>query len=809
MPLSNRWKSVLVNTLLGVAYAVIGYLTLRLGETGGVELRRVIWLPSGIAVATGLLVRFPVWPGVAAAGALVTAATGGSPLYVMGTALANGLEVGASVAVLRRVGFRTSMNRVSDVLILLGLAAGVAAFLASLLSVSALALVGGVPEGAFVRLWMMWWLTHGMGMLVVVPVVLTSLHGRREAFRRPFEFVGVLLCIGVAAWVPFVSDPASPISRLFFLPFPFLLWAAIRMGMSGAALGTLVVTGAAMTAAVLDWGPLVGGTPNQTLVLTWFYSNVVVIATLISAAIVVGWREARDAHRLEERRLRAVLDATDQGIVVTDADGSVTHVNRAVATIWPGEAELPALDAPIDEALAGLRARLTGARTEAPELSDDLKGGAASGVVELVGGHVWEVDTDQLSEPEIRGGRIWSFRDITQRIRVEEERQRLEARILHGQKLESLGVLAGGIAHDFNNLLMSIMGRAELLSFSEGLEDEDRESLDAILRTSTRAAELCRQMLAYAGKRAFDVQHMDLSDCAREIEELLRVSVSRDVQFQLDLTDEPLPVEGDVTQLRQVFMNLVTNASEAVAATGRGGRVLVRTEVAMLGPRWFSEAVVREEGAAGVYGVVEIRDNGVGMDEHTSARIFDPFFSRKGNGRGLGLAVTLGVIRSHRGALRVESELGKGTVFRVALPLAEARALTAVPEVTPAPSEGFPGRTVLVVDDEDLVRQVVARMLESLGFRVLQADGGDRALEILASNPDVSLMLLDLMMPRMSGPETLRAMEARGIHVPVLVASGYSAESVLDDPGVAGFVQKPFRKDTLERALAEVLAVGA
>jgi signal transduction histidine kinase/integral membrane sensor domain MASE1 len=800
-------RQLATNLAVALVYALLGQATLALGATAGVELRRVIWASSGVAVAVGLLVKFPVWPGVALGGALATFLSGSGPLMIVGTGIANAFEVVLTVAFLRRVNFNAAMERVSDILTLILMGSGVAAAVGAMLSVTSLALSGSVPPGSFLRIFLLWWLTHAMGILVITPFGLTLFRGRPLLAKRNLpEILANFATVALVAWVPFFAEGNSVVARLFFLPFPVLLWAAMRLGMKGATTAALITTFIAMVAAVLHTGPLAVGTPNQALILTWLFSNVVMIATLISTALVTNMQDARGAHQSEEARLRAVLDGTSDGIVVTDAPGTVTHVNRAVGMIWPSNVIAPMLDARFDRSLGALGAVL--ADPAARELLVPPTGPEGRrGTITFTDGRVWEVHVDHLRQEDSQRGCVWWFRDITERVRAEEERQHLQAQLLHGQKLESLGVMAGGIAHDFNNLLMAIRARAELVRTLGYPSPDVIEDIDGILRTADQAAGLCRQMLIYAGRGAIEVRTIDLSECAREIQDLLRVSVSRRVALQLELSSERLWVSADVTQLRQVTLNLVTNASDAVEATGRGGTVLVRTRRAVLGREWLARAVIGLDVPEGEFHILEVSDDGVGMTEDTVRQIFDPFFSSKGTGRGLGLSSTLGVVRTHKGALAVETRPGGGSRFIVALPAAPAPTGERTPLVVPRPQGELFGHVILVVDDDADVRRVVIRMLQHMGMDVREASDGDEALEQLVEDRErtIEIVLLDLTMPKMSGPATLAAMRAKGIDTPVIIASGYSAEAVQEGEGVMGFVQKPFRIEDLERAIGRVL----
>jgi len=792
------------NVAMAVAYAAIGYMTLALGGTAGAELRRVVWLSSGMALAVGLIVPFPIWPGVGVGSAVATALAGDPPLHVFATGISNAFEIGWAVVLLRRHRFQGSLHRVRDVVLLLFVAATTITLLAALVSVTSLVATGGAPRSAFLRIWLMWWLTHAMGMLLVVPPVLTLREGWRGIpWRRLVRRTLVVLAVGASAWIPFMAPPSSIIAELVFLPFPLLIWAAVRLGMGGAALATVPVTAAALTAAVRSEGLFMGRSENEALFLTWCYTSVAVASTLFVAALVVERERVRSRLSHGERRLRAVLDATGDGMLVADGAGTITDVNRALsqmagtrepevgesaqaflarwgATEEMNEGPLPLSHVPPLDPVR-VRARL--------RLDDD---------------RILEAESAPLMRSDGVEGRIWSFHDITRRVRDEEERQRLQARLLQGQKLESLGVLAGGIAHDFNNLLAGIVGHADLLRESDRLGPSELADVEGIVATVDQAAGLCRQMLAYTGKRPLQIGPVDVARCAREIGQLLRVSVSREVELELSLGPEPAVAAVDETQVRQVILNLVTNASEAVQAGPGHGTVRVSVSRRHLDDESLSGALLSETAAPGDHVVVVVEDGGIGMRPGTIGRIFDPFYSSKGPGRGLGLAATLGVVRAYHGALFVESAPGLGTRFEVAFPASDATPLGL--QKTHDPVMQGHERRVLVVDDEERVREVVTRILEAAGYQVLVAVDGDDALAVLESDQGrVDAVLLDLTMPRRGGVATLREMRARGHSMPVLVASGYSDQSTPPGLEVARFVQKPVRADALRRALADVL----
>jgi len=390
---------------------------------------------------------------------------------------------------------------------------------------------------------------------------------------------------------------------------------------------------------------------------------------------------------------------------------------------------------------------------------------------------------------------------------AEDERLRLEAQIQHSQKLESLGVLAGGIAHDFNNLLTGILGNADLALLSEPAESQVVQSVREIKKTAERAADLSRQMLAYSGRGSFIIETIDLNAVVREMGNLLDVSISKRAVLTYELMDSLPVIVGDATQIRQVLMNLITNASDAV---GDGdGLLTIRTGRRHCDRAYLAETYLDDQLPEGDYVYLEVEDTGCGMDEETLQKMFDPFFTTKFTGRGLGLAAVLGIIRGHRGAIDVSSEVGHGTVFRVLFPMTGEASVSIAQK--PAEPAGMPvsGGMVLLVDDEQAVRDVASRMLEQAGFRVVSAADGTEAVAVFGDRAgEIGCVLLDLTMPRMGGEEAFRELKGIRPDVRVVVSSGYSEQEVarrFAGEDVAGFVQKPYLYETLVTRVAAAL----
>jgi len=406
--------------------------------------------------------------------------------------------------------------------------------------------------------------------------------------------------------------------------------------------------------------------------------------------------------------------------------------------------------------------------------------------------------------------------DITERraaeLELENYRNRLEelvkqrtlelesahAQLLHAQKLESLGVLAGGIAHDFNNLLAVILARAELAASLLPDVHPARGHIDIVCDTALEARMLTKQLLGYSGKGKFVVQSIDLSEMVQSMSQLLRASIRKSISLCFELSPLSAAIEVDVTQVRQVLLNLVTNAAEAV---GDGpGRVTVRARELELDELLLRRACIQSTVQTGRHICLEVEDDGCGMDERVQSKLFDPFFTTKFSGRGLGLAAVLGIMTSHRGTILLRTAPGKGSCFTVVFPFASGPAEAIHRPL--ASANAFRGDgVVLVVDDEEPVRAVTAEVLTSLGYQVLQAEGGGRACELYREHSAViRVVLLDLTMPDMSGEQTLRELQAIRRDVKVIVLTGYTEDEArlrFVQGDLAGFLTKPFVRDEL------------
>ncbi len=395
--------------------------------------------------------------------------------------------------------------------------------------------------------------------------------------------------------------------------------------------------------------------------------------------------------------------------------------------------------------------------------------------------------------------------DISDHKKAKDEEARLDERIRQTQKLESLGVLAGGVAHDFNNILTAIMGNAALAREDVSPVSPVGKHLSVIESASERAAELCRQMLAYAGKSVLANTVVDLSQVVRETTTLLEVFVPKNATIELNFADSPLPVMADPAQVQQVVLNLITNASEAI---DHDGVVSIRTGKRTCDPSYWASTYLGEPLPTGEYAFVEVTDTGCGMDAATRAKIFDPFFTTKFTGRGLGLAAVLGIVRGHQGAIQLHSTPGEGTSFKILFPLS-SRPASAAKARTTSPDAWRGAGTILVVDDESTIRALAKVSLEAVGFDVVTAVDGREALDAFRRQPhDFALVVLDLTMPGIGGEEVLVGLRETRKDVRVILSSGYDEQDAVrrcagDRP--ESFLRKPYRPRELVAAVRRVI----
>jgi PAS domain S-box-containing protein len=517
-------------------------------------------------------------------------------------------------------------------------------------------------------------------------------------------------------------------------------------------------------------------------------------------------RQAEQALIESETRFRAIFESSLDAIVIWDKDLRYLYANQTAADIL----DLSPADMKGKTLHAVFADHPDVANAWAEEIGKVFRTGEPS---ELTADSVFRsrriCSDSTLSPIKDAQGNVYAvgvvYRDITERIEAEEQRRHLEAQIQHAQKLESLGVLAGGIAHDFNNLLVGILGNADLALSELSPVSPARDSLVDIETAARRAAELCRQMLAYSGKGRFVIEPVLLNDIVEEMIHMLEISISKKAVLKFEFAENLSAVDADATQIRQVVMNLITNASEAIGE--KSGVISVRTGMMDCDREYLHEAYLDDDLAEGQYVTLEVSDTGCGMSEEVRRKLFDPFFTTKFTGRGLGLAAVLGIIRGHHGAIKVYSEQGRGTTFKILLPCSADQTI-----MRDQPDERQPWHGkghVLLADDEETIRAVSKRMLEKLGFEVALACNGEDAVEKYRAAPEsFDAVILDLTMPKLDGEQTFRELRRIRPDVRVILSSGYNEQDVTQrfaGKRLAGFIQKPYKLEDFGEVLRRAL----
>jgi PAS domain S-box-containing protein len=497
---------------------------------------------------------------------------------------------------------------------------------------------------------------------------------------------------------------------------------------------------------------------------------------------------------LDHAQLSAVLSRITDGVYIYDKELRICYANEAAAAFAGSTVEQL-----FGQRLADLLPDIVHSefyktfehvmRTQQPEI--------VAAPYEFPDGRLRWFEVHAYPLPD---GLVAIATDISERVKREEERTRIQNQILQAQKLESLGVLAGGIAHDFNNLLMSVLGYASLALSDIATDSPAYDNVRQVELAAQRAADLCKQMLAYSGRGHFVVQQVDLSRLVEDMGHLLMLAKSKNATLKYDLGTSLPRIEADANQLHQVLISLVTNASDAIGDAS--GVISVSTGIMDCDENYLKEIYIDEPLPAGTYVYLEVSDNGCGMSKEVKSKVFEPFFTTKFMGRGLGLAAVLGITRGHRGAIKIYTEPGRGTTMKVLLPVKDHQLLLAnAPEEKEAAKQWKGSGTILVVDDESSVRTVTSTALRRVGFTVLEAKDGHEALSHLNEHQDeIRLVLLDVTMPRMGGEETYRRIRQITKDIPVILSSGYNEQDAtghFNGKGLSGFIQKPYRPTEL------------
>jgi len=780
--------------VVGLAYLAVSQYVMLLNDP--VNLGAGFWPAAGLTLGALLLLPERRWAWVI--GAIAAAESGGSlahgyPLSasVWWTA-GNCLEPLVGATLIRHFGNqRGRLVPLPNLLIFLVGAVVIAPLIgASVGSVGSIVSIGN----PFWQVWPKYVIGDALGVLVVAPAVLSWREPRTG--RSLLETALLVVCLSAICLLAFRNWPSAYDAILPYLVVPFLTWAALRFGIRGAAWAVLLAANVANAATAMGYGPFAieGGPVGHAITLLQIFLVITAATALILAALVDDLTDRRHAEAAL-RQQAELLDKARDAIVVFDMDGRVRFWNRGAERIY-GWRRDEALGRPVEE-LRDVEAAdyRTAVKTllREDEWTGPLQQRNKDGTMLSVEGH-WTLMRDDDGRPQ---SVLAISTDISQRLAVEDQ-------LRQSQRLEAVGQLTGGVAHDFNNLLMVIVGNAELLA--EALDNNPRLSplADMIGRAAQRGSDLVRQMLAFARRQSLDPEVVDVVRRIDAMKPLLRSAVAEDIEIQYVHEPQSWHALIDPVQLESALLNLVINARDAMPD---GGRLRIETSNLELSD---SDTDYVAEVNPGHYLQIAVTDTGTGIAAQHIDRVFDPFYTTKstGAGSGLGLSMVYGFVKQSGGHITLDSTPGSGTTVRLYLPAAAQEATTTAPHIddsTAAPGSG----KVLLVEDDELVREHVRSLLASLGYQVVQARNGDEGMEMLRGHDDIDLLFTDVVMPgRLNGLELAEAAWRVKPGLAVLFTSGY-AEDVLADR--AGFTQsvelllKPYRRQELAAALRRVL----
>jgi PAS domain S-box-containing protein len=802
-------STALRHLAIGLLVAASGYAAARLGyvfqiRPAGVS---VVWPPSGLILAILVSLERRYWPAVligAFTGNFVADTSQGlSPLLALaGSAVNAGESLLAAWFLVRYAGPRLSLTTLKEVgWLVIG-----AAVLCNGLTALAGALV--ISRGTLDRFWegwFVWWAGDGMGMLVVAPVILVWRHVFASRERIPLaqlaEAALVLIVLGALANYS-LTDRASSFAAWGghpYLAFPLLIWAAIRFGPWGAATASFVLAAVTIWSASQALGVLVEPDRSRLDQVLGVYSFLALagLSSLVPASILAERKSTELRLTESEGRFRQMAEFIGETFLIVDLPtGKPLYVSPMWSRIWGRPLE-EGYDLRVwfDSAVPDDRRRMV-------EWQERVSRGEKSiatfrirrpdGGVRWIRGRAFPVQDEAGGVHRL----VAVCEDIT-------DLRQAETRLAQSQKMEALGRLAGGVAHDFNNLLTVIQGETQLLGDALVDDSVSQESLGHILRATERAAGLTRQLLAFSRHHLVEPVVFDLNVLVAEMAAMLRRLIGEDVRLETILPQYPMPVRADRGQIEQVITNLAVNARDAMPTGGSLTLEIVTTRLEE--PRPGSGSELR----AGEYVVLAMSDTGTGMTAEVQAHIFEPFYTTKslGQGTGLGLATSLGILQQADGNLTAYSELGLGSTFRMYLPLIPVDQVDAILAEAMVPPRG--NETILVVEDEPAVRRIVVQLLEGQGYTVLEAGHAEEAERRLSEYPGaVDLLLTDVVLPGLGGREIAERSKASRPGIRTLFMSGYTDDAILRHRLLehnVSLIQKPFTREELARKVREVL----
>jgi PAS domain S-box-containing protein len=791
--------------LLGAVYYGAAMLGLHYASIG--QSISLVWPPTGIAIAALTMLGPQYWPAILLGAFLANAATPVSFGAAAAIATGNTLEALVAAYLIRRTaGPRPQLDDIHHLRTFLLTAVPLGALCSALIGSVSLWVSGSLTTAGLPVALLIWWTGDLLGGLVVAPLLFAWTRSQ-ESPHLPRRLVEVLLlCIGTVIAAEIGLGGVLKGSLLAqveypYLLFPFVVWAALRFGARGASLMTFVVATIAVGHTVAGASPFVSVTSTTTLLRASSYLVAVAVTGLLLAAAVRWERQhATRALAQSEERLRRALDAARMGIWFWSVESGALSWDdnlRQLYGLEPGE-EVRGYDDflarvhPDDRERVGNTVR--GVLEGDGDLDYEFRIMLSDGRVRWIADH-GEIRRDENGRPVSLTG---ICTDVTER-KVSEERLR------QAHRMESVGRLAGGVAHEANNQMSVILGATEFILQRRDVPEPARADVEFIQKAAERTAAVTAQLLAFSRRQVLKPEVLDLNRLVKGWEPVLRRIMGEDCGVVLKLGPNIGSVRADPGQLEQVLLNLALNARDAMP---RGGRISVETFQAEL-TAGYIRAKPGTTIQPGHYVVLAVSDTGHGMDRQTLSHIFEPFFTTKGvgQGTGLGLSTVYGIIKQSDGYIWVYSEPGQGTSFKIYLPLQHEAVST--PRRDSTPQKAVPEETILVVEDEPVVRKMMTRALQEAGYTVLQAGDAAEAIEIVTrTTGKISLLLTDVVMPGKNGRELAKQVQDLSPGIPVLFTSGYTDGEIerrgLLEPGAA-FIQKPLTPAALVRALRELL----
>jgi PAS domain S-box-containing protein len=774
-------------------------LSLAFMHRGSLRAVSAVWLPSGIAVGAVLLYGRRLWPGIFAGSFILSLVTGFSLPVSALLALSAVAEALLAEYMLRYLGFDRRMERIVDVLAYVTMAAGLSAIAGATLSIAALAASGYVVPTALIPAWGVWWMGNMISTLILGSAILSwgryPLSQVRGIDLRSCAIILAGLLVFTAgvygSWLP------REIGRgLTYIAFPIAIWATLSFGQRGTTTITFLLAAILTIATIRGLGPFAGETLYASLLqLNGFLTAATVTAMLLAAAIGER-RRAEDALRENVAHLSALIENMRAGVLVEDDARRVLYVTPSFCRMFGLNPDpLPGTDA--GDLTETIKSAFADPAALTRSVAECLAGGVAvSGeTFNLANGRILDRDYVPIRIGEFHHAHMWIYRDITERVRLEEK-------LYHAQKMDAIGRLAGGIAHEVNNQLTVINGYSQLIEANTDPGSPLLDDIREIHRAGERAAGLTRQLLAFSRRQMNQPQVIDLNDTLQNMVKVLRRLIGEDTDLFLDLTPHIGRIKMDPGQIEQIIINLALNAREAMP---EGGPITIATRPVRVTRDEPSEPEVHD----GHFVCLSVTDVGVGIDEEARAHLFEPFYTTKEDGTGLGLAVIYGIVKQNNGWIDVSSQPGQGSTFEIYLP--DVRETETEPvDAAVLPQAHGRGECILLVEDDESVCQLAARMLRRSGYDVCEANGVSEALQVYEQvQGHIAMVFSDVVLADGSGVHLVETLLKRDPSLRVLLTSGYADQklqwSVIRAKGYR-FLPKPYPLTDLLQTVQDILS---